>query len=188
MATAPLFCADLATLKAKLRLSGLAAASDADAIVNEAILTVRLSFVRHLGLSRVTALVALPFSEAPTTENEILRAVANVTEVEWVRFELMRTLPVLFQDASGDKGDIWNREAPFRQSGQSDLKRQADALYATILTNLELLSGDNTDGSDGAVQGGAMEADTAPPRPFDSVFPDGLSAVASPLYVMGGVL
>lgn len=179
MATSPLFVASLTVLKAKLRLSGLAGDRDADEILNEAILTVRTNFIRRLGMPRVTALLAMAFTEAPTTDNDLTRAVANVTEVDWVRWELMRTLPTMFQDASGDKMDVFNREAPFRQSQRSELVSQATDLMERIEQNLVLLAGDHEAQAETSIQGGVIESDETPPRPFETIFPNGIADTLS---------
>ena len=172
MATAPLFVANLATLKAQLRLSGLDATADSASMLNRAILTVRLNFMRHLGAARVTEIVALAFSESPVSENEITRAVANVTETDWVRYELMAVLPTLFQDSSGSAQDIWNHEAPFRRQGQSDIARMREELMSEIEQNLIQLAGDESLGEEDSIaQGGVIDPEEDPPQPFGSIFP-----------------
>src|SRR6185436_20608698 len=117
----PLFVADLATLKERLRLSGVpAAASDTHGIIDECVLRARLAFYRRLGESRVTELLAISYTVDPTTENGVLRALANSVEVDLVRCELMQRLPMAFMDASGDINKRWNEEAPFRERSPLD--------------------------------------------------------------------
>lgn len=120
---APLFVADEATLKERLRLSAVpASALDTEAIIDEAILRARLRFYRELGAARTNVLVALPFTELPTTEDEVLRALATTTEVQIVRCELLRLLPNTFMDASGDVNARWNEEAPVRERGPQEIE------------------------------------------------------------------
>ena len=66
MAVAPLFIADLAALKARLRLSGMGSA-DAAAQVDQAIEDVRLGFYDRLGKTRVDEILAVAYVENATT-------------------------------------------------------------------------------------------------------------------------
>ena len=110
---APLFVASEAVLKERLRLSAVpASALDTEAIIDEAILLARVRFYSDLGAARTNALVLIPFSETPTTESGLLRAIANTTEVKLVYCSLLRMLPNTFMDASGDVNSRWNEEAP----------------------------------------------------------------------------
>lgn len=119
---APLFLTDEAALKERLRLSAVpASALDTEAIIDEAILRARVRFYSDLGAARTNVLVALPFTETPTTEDEILRAICNTTEVKLVYCELLRLLPNTFMDASGDVNSRWNEEAPTRERGSFDM-------------------------------------------------------------------
>jgi len=119
---APLFVADEATLKSALRLSAVpASALDTEAIIDEAILRARLRFYRDLGTARTNALVALPYTVTPTTDDEVLRALANTVEVKMVKCQLLRDLPNTFMDASGDVNARWNEEAPTRERGSFEL-------------------------------------------------------------------
>jgi hypothetical protein len=179
LATAPLFVADLATLKSKIRLSGVAAANDAEDIINEAILTVRSGFYRELGAARTAVLVALPFNESPTTENEILRAVANITEVKWVRLELMRTLPTMFKDGTAEQNQIFQDEALFRDTTQQQLDADRLLCEQQIAENLDLLRGDESLGTESTIRvatpkvsSGMVDPESVRPRPGDSILPE----------------
>ena len=137
---APLFVADEATLESKLRLSAVpASATDTQAIIDEAILYARVEFYRELGESRVAALVAITFTEEPTTEDEVLRALANLTEVMMVRCHLLIHLPNTFMDASGDVNARWNEEAPIRERSSMDLEAEIAACKNKIQENLATL-------------------------------------------------
>lgn len=174
MSTAPLFVATIADLRGKLRLAG-AESGSAEALIDEAVLTVRMEFFRRLTKARVDVILAMAFSETPSSTAEQMRAVANLTEVLMVRRELMDTLPVLFQDASGAAGDDWNRDAPFRNTAASDLRRQKEALTTKIEKNLVYLAGDAEEAAEpSAVQGGTIEPDETPPRPFETIYPRGI--------------
>lgn len=118
----PLFVADEATLKASLRLSAVpASATDTEAIIDEAILRARLRFYRTLGTGRVTAILATAYTDQPTTEDEVIRALAATVEVKMVHCQLLRALPNTYMDASGDVNARWNEEAPTRERGFSEL-------------------------------------------------------------------
>jgi hypothetical protein len=142
VATAPLFVADLATLKPKLRLSGVPSTSDADDIINESILVTRQKFYRELGGARITVLLAMAFTETPTTDNQILRAVANSTEVLMVRCELMRLMPMMFMDGNADQNQIMQDEALFRDTTSSQLEQMRMQCELDIQQNMDLLAGD----------------------------------------------
>jgi hypothetical protein len=146
MAVAPLFVADMVTLKGKLRLSGVATGTDAQAQIEEAVQSVRTGFYRRLGLSRLTYLQGLPFVEAPSSDTGYLRMLANTVEVIWTRLELMKTMPQLFMDARGSTVEIWNTEAAFRQGslGQKEIER----LEAQLEDELAILAGTQQAGNE----------------------------------------
>jgi len=177
VATAPLFIADLATLTSKLRLSGVPAAADASDIINEAILVTRQKFYRELGVSRIAILVALAFTETPATENQILRAVANSTEVLMIRCELMRTMPMMFMDGNADQNQIMQDEALFRDTTSSQLEQARLACELEIQQNMDLLAGTEEIASETTIRVDSVGAsdpvvDTrtvARPWPADSV-------------------
>jgi hypothetical protein len=179
VATAPLFVADLATLKPKLRLSGVPTTSDADDIINEAILTVRQKFYRELGTSRITVLKAIAFVENPTTDNQILRAVANNTEVLWVRCELMCKLPMMFMDGNAEQNQIFQDEALFRETTANELEQARIRCELEIQQNLDLLRGDEEIASEttirvdtpGTSQPVVDTTTAARPYPGDSILP-----------------
>ena len=142
---APLFVADEATLKASLRLSAVpASALDTEAVIDEAILRARLRFYRDLGVARTNVLVALPFTETPTTEDEVLRALATTVEVKMVKCQLLRDLPNTFMDASGDVNHRWNEEAPTRERGSFELNDELARCEQEIVAALVDLAAPET--------------------------------------------
>lgn len=179
MATAPLFVADLATLKPKLRLSGVPTISDADDIINEAILVTRQKFYRELGVARITALLVLPFVETPSTNDQILRAVANSTEVLMVRCELMSMMPMMFMDGNADQNQIMQDEALFRDSTSSQLEQMRMQCELEIQQNMDLLAGDEEIASESTIRIDSpgvsqpvIDTTTASrPYPGDSILP-----------------
>lgn len=170
--TNPLFVADLATLKAPLRLSGVPSSStDTLAILDEAILSARLTFYRRLGKQRVAALVGTAYNANPTTEDEIIRALANTTETKMVYAELLRKLPNQFMDASGDAFRKWNEEAPFRERGPADLQREITRLESEIEENMQMLAEEEALEEESLYKTFDGTPDCPPPRPGDSIRP-----------------
>ena len=142
---APLFVADEATLKSALRLSAVpASALDTEAIIDEAILRARLRFYRDLGVARTNALVALPYTATPTTEDEVIRALATTVEVKMVKCQLLRDLPNTFMDASGDVNARWNEEAPTRERGAGEFDDELRRCEQEIVAALVDLADPNT--------------------------------------------
>ena len=162
---APLFVADEATLKSALRLSAVpASALDTEAIIDEAILRARLRFYRDLGVARTNVLVALPYTVLPTTEDEVLRALANTVEVKMVKCQLLRDLPNTFMDASGDVNSRWNEEAPTRERGSFELGDELARCEQEIVAALtDLAAPDTLDCDEVQVIDGTPDCQTAFP-------------------------
>lgn len=169
--TDPLFIADLATLQAKLRLTGIAADSPALAILDEAILDARGEFYRRLQASRVTALLAIPFVTNPAGGDQITRAIANTTEVKLVKVRLMRDLPLMFMDVSGGKQRAWNEEAPFREAGLGMSEKEIKRLEDSIEENFQLLAAEEKQGAETDWRMSDDSSDFCPPRPGDTTKP-----------------
>lgn len=170
MANLPLFAADLATLKTRLRLSGVpVGAVDALAIIDEAILRARMSFYRRLSTFRVNQLLAIPYVENPSTNDEILRALANSVELDLVRLELFKTLPVTWMDASGDANKKWNEEALFRERGPTDRQKEMTRLSDQIEEDFQMLGLEEGLSEETGVQTYDGTPTTTPPRPGDSI-------------------
>lgn len=152
MPTSPLFVADVATLKSKIRLSGVPSTSDADDIINEAVLTVRAGFYRELGSTQIAAIQGITFVEDPASDDEVKRAVANVTEVKWVKAELMRAMPLMFMDGNAQQDQIFQDEALFRDASQRQLDQERIRLENEVEQAMELLRGDASIGSEGSIR------------------------------------
>jgi hypothetical protein len=161
----PLFIADLDTLKSRLRLSGVPDDSaDTLAILDEAILRARLSFHRRLTKTRVAKLLTFADVADPTTDNEMLRALAGVVEVKLITADLMRRLPASWQDASGDINRRWNEEAPFRERGSTEIEREMLRLQNEIEEDMQMLAGEESAGEETQVQTFDGTPDCTPPR------------------------
>lgn len=164
MAVSTLFLADMTLLRAQLRLTGVPTSSDANDILDAAVLVARTGFYRELGSARVAVLVAMSSVDAPDSDNEILRKIAEQTEFQWVRMELMRTLPMLFMDGSGNRDQIWNDEGAFRQASTRHLETERKRIQAEIKQNLVMLKATETIGTEKTV-GSWSIAPELPQRP-----------------------
>lgn len=169
MAIAPLFVTDLATLKSRLRLSG-AAATDADAMIQQAVMDVRLGFFRRLTQTRCAVLVGYTHTDTPATDTEILRALAESTEVKWVRLFAMRTLPTAFLDGVA-MNQVWQQEAPFRAALPADLAGERLALENEIAENLTILAGDQGIGTESTISTSVIGPKCAAPPVGQEIYP-----------------
>lgn len=167
--TDPLFVADLDALKAELRLSELPSSTDANTILDRAILDARISFNRRLGGDRVSALVAITEVPNPGTDEEILRSLASSVEVRLVRCYLMRTLPHAFMDASGDINKRWNEEAPFREKPAFDIDQEIERCMTQLEEDFQMLALEDQLGSERSARVYDGKPDCPPPRPGDSL-------------------
>lgn len=138
----PVFVSSLAVMKQSLRLSGVPTGSDADVMVQSALMQVRAGFYSRLGLARVAALVAISSVANPTTNDGILRGIAEETEVMWTRCLLLDRLPLQFMDSSGAEQEILNQEGTTRSMSAEVLREQKLACKAQIEEWLDILSGD----------------------------------------------
>lgn len=166
----PLFVATLAELLERLRLDGVPAAkASTHAIIDSAVLRARATFYRRLGESRVTTLLSIPFVLNPTTEDGVLRALANQVEVDLVFCELMQRLPVAFMDSSGDVNKRWNEEAPVRERGSLDVSSQIKSLKNRIEEDFQMLAGEEGLATEVHLKSFTIEPVETPPRPGDSL-------------------
>lgn len=130
MARVPLFESDYETLMAKLRLSSITEDSDTASIIDEAIGRVRRGLFDQLGSSLVATILETDLEEEFLTQEEIIRASAAQAEVLWVKYLLLKDLPVLFRDASGQTLDEWNKEALVRETPPN--KQLLDSIWKEL--------------------------------------------------------
>lgn len=169
MAVAPLFVVNVATLKARLRLTG-AASADAAAMIDQAIEEVRQKLYGRLGATRIAAIAAITYVENGTTDNQILRALANTVEIKWVRMFLLRTLPTLFMDTAGIRQQVFNDESAFTTG--TNIEKELARLQAEIDQALDILSGEEALTEASSVRSDLLEADTLPDYLGGTVFPE----------------
>lgn len=168
MAIAPLFISDMEALKSKMRLTG-AARTDSLAIIDTCVSEVRLGFFDALSAARVAVLVAIVPSDAPTTDDEIMRSKAELCEAEWVRMLLLRRLPNLFLDSSGQTKQVWNEERIERESTAS-LEKEIARMQAQIADWIGDLTGE-TEPTFGSIQCDTIGPLEEQPRPGASIQP-----------------
>jgi len=171
-----LFAEDDAWIKARLRLTSVpVSAEDTHAIIDEGISNARLAFYRRLGRLAVQNVLDIPEVAEPSTDDQVLRTLASLTEVKLVRVFLLRELPNAFMDASGDLNKRWNEEAAFRERPRSNLEKEIIRLNEEIEQAMQELEQDG-DESPGDVRqvytfDGTPEDPSAIPLPGDSLFP-----------------
>ena len=94
MAIEPLYN-EKSLVLSRLRMT---ATEDTDTLtmIDQAIAKVRLDFYRRLTAARALEIEALSSVENPTTTDEILRSVAEVTEIYWIAYKLFCILPHMY--------------------------------------------------------------------------------------------
>jgi len=169
MSVAPLFNADMESLKSKLRLSG-AKSNDAQALIETAVQDARVGFYDRLGSSRIAEIVGYGLDNAPTTTNGLLRLKAANTEVKWVRALLIRSMPSLFIDGSQAAAlKAWNEEGLTRNAGQSELNREVERLMTEV--DLALAGMETGTPEEGENSVSLIGPDETQPSPFESITP-----------------
>lgn len=148
----------MTTLKAALRLSG-ASATDASAIIDMAVKTVRVKFYQELGNSRVAAIVAMPHSDNPSTDDEVMRGTAEACETLWVKYRLLQDLPTVFMDGSASVQQQWNEEGLLRDASPANMAVFSDKIYKEVQAMLDYLRGDETE-----TEGGITASSLGPVR------------------------
>lgn len=167
----PLFVTDLATLKSRLRLSGLSTDGDGASILDAAIQEVRVGFIREIGIDSVNRVVAYNQTETPTTNEEAIRLLAEILEVKWSRLILMRTMTTMTLDGAGGALNDYHHEAPFRETSPYDREVEISRLQKEIHDGLDLLSqAESIPDEMVGYQSFTASPDPTPPLPGESVF------------------
>lgn len=162
----PLFVKDMDLLKSRLRLSG-AAAEDALAIIDMAVQKVRVGFFSHLSQFRIDSLLETDSTANPTSREEILRSLAEQTEVKWCRYILMQELPHMFMDGSGHTQTIWNQEGLTREVKPAEKQQVMAKLWSEITSALSQLDSGSLDPS--TISTGTIGPKQDQPRPGASI-------------------
>jgi hypothetical protein len=127
MAVAPVFIADMTTMLSLLRLSGTTQ-PDSLAMISAGVQHARIELYRRIGVAKMNVLLALPYTDNPTTEDQINRVKANNTELALTKIYLMRTMPVLFMDKAGAQREVWNQEGFTRRATSPELSTEIERL------------------------------------------------------------
>lgn len=138
MPVAPLFVTDMATLKQRLRLSGVVADTDAAELIEELVLSTRLDFFRALGQTKLGVLTSTTLNEAPSTDAGYKRLLAERLEVVRVRWYGLRDLPVHFLGSEQTR-NAWNQEGihmPGRRADVEALRKELDAVWQAGISEL----------------------------------------------------
>lgn len=170
MAIAPLFIASMDVLKSRLRLSG-AAEADALAMVDAATEMVRGRIYEELGVGRTNEISALPYSENATDDNGLLRMRANNVELAMIRLELLRSMPIIFQDGAANVRERWNEEGVGRGQSEKKLEDEIKRLMNDIANGLDSLQADDSTDSAGGVRATVIGPDEEQPQPGASIRP-----------------
>lgn len=141
MAISPLFVASTTILKQRLRLSGVK--ESGEYLIEDALEWSRATFYRRLGVSRVATLVSYSYAENPTSENGILRTIANQVEIKIVRQQLLRTMTTLQRDGGAQAMELWNAEGIFRGKSPDEIQAEIKRLDTEIEDAFDLLTGED---------------------------------------------
>jgi len=169
MAILPLFNATVESVKARLRLQGVAATDPGQPLIEGAVQAVRVGFYRQIEQAQINVLLSYSSVENPTNEQEVLRQLAEVTELKWIRYELMRSMPMLFMDSAAGTQQAWNDEGIFRGMGVAERDAELKRLWSEIVQSLSLLTADETIPDETTMRVDVFVPDSAPMRPFGSL-------------------
>lgn len=168
----PLFLTDVAAMQQELKLRGIpATGDDALVVLADAILQARLHFYRRLGITRVGQIVA--FTEEyddPTTNDELLRALAKTVEVKLTWCFLSDRLPQNWMDDSGGAWQQYNEQGTFRKMSLRERNEQRERFMLEIEEAMAVLEGDVALGDSGEPRVTTFSPE-CPPRLLDSIQP-----------------
>ena len=172
MAVAPLFVANYATLKSRLRLSGVPEddAVDASMMIDEAVRTARVRFYRDLSEARIAQILTYTEIDNPTTTNQVIRLCASQCEVKIVYVDLLSRLRAMFLDNSAEAGLALQAESILRDASSEEIEARFLRLNNDIEADMDLLRGTTEVGEEETMKITTMEPDYTNPLPGDSVF------------------
>jgi hypothetical protein len=152
MAVAPLFAADVSTVKSELRLSGLKSGSDGEQIFTRALSSARVGLYMRLGTSVIAEMVAQADTDNPTSLTGLRRKACTLAEVEWIRMELLKTMPIRVADASGDEQDVYGDEGVWRDISPDELEEALKRILEGIEELMELVLTEDELGDDASIR------------------------------------
>ena len=113
--------------------------------------------------------MAFASTPTPTTDDQVLRLLAESTELKLIRFNLIGILPYSWQDAGGDVQQQWNEEAPFRDMDGDETIAVRARLLEQIEQAYKMLSGEDSVGDDIQLRVFDGTPTKVAPAPLDSV-------------------
>lgn len=137
--TQPVFVPTTAQLRSALRLSAVPDTNDAVAIIENAMMETRVELYQTLGETAVDSLRSYASTRTPSTTAELLRKMAETTEVKMVRLRLMRILPMMFLDGSSPV-QTWQEEAAAREANDRLIREEIRRLENEVQSNLRRLT------------------------------------------------
>lgn len=169
----PLFLADVDAMKQELKLRGIpASGDDALVVLEDCLLQARLAFYRRLGATRVGQLVAFATNYTnPTTNDELLRALAKTVEVKLTWCALADRLPQLWMDDSGGAWQQYNEQGTFRKMSFREREEQCARFRAEIEQDMILLSGEQSLGDETGVNVTTFEPEAPRQQLLDTIYP-----------------
>lgn len=175
MAVAPLFVPDMDTLLLKLRLGNLPTGSDARQLVDECVREVRTGLYRYLKLERINEILAFDRDDNPTTDQEMIRSLAETTEVKMVKGCALRALTFMATDGGADSLQAWNEEGAFRDYDADRIERELKRLSREIQENMEILAEEEIIGGELRSHAASLGPDTSAGDENTQCLPFGLS-------------
>jgi len=164
----PLFVTDLDTLKENLRMSQVSTSEDTDigTLLERAVRTVRVKFRKVLSQSRIDALVAITQASPvdPDENDEYLRELAELTEIQWIWLELSYISPMMILDSAAEARDVFQEEGPFRRMTQEELDSVRLRYQNEINENLDILKASESLDSNTSLRVKTIEPETDPRR------------------------
>ncbi len=174
MAVEPLFNASTAIVQGGLRLTGVKASSDGESIFLRGMSAARIGLYQRLGTAIVTEMLAVADVDNPTTLVQMRRKACSLVEIEWVRSQVLQTMPVIVADASGDKDQLFNDEGVWRSIDVEELDVLLRRIDGGIEELLELILQVDGLGDDTTIQvwDGSRSADADEVRfPGGTIWP-----------------
>ena len=168
MAVTPYFVADMDTMKSNLRLTNVVDTEDANTIMVRGVEQARGDIFTRLGVSLAVQWAGVSYVENPTTEQAVLRMLANTLEVDLVLCHLVVSLPNFFMDDSGGTQEAYNDEAAFRKRSSEERREMCAKLNTEIDEIIALLKGDKALGNAARINVTTIEPDEDPPTMGES--------------------
>lgn len=140
MALTPLFVANAETLLKALRQSGAVEdpGNSIHALLEHAHQKVRAEILQKLGSALVVVIQGIPFNATGTTDADQIRSLANLVEIELMKYYFWPEVRVFFGSGTSKIHEAWNTgylatltEEGFDQA-QSNRRKEIDKLFGYL--------------------------------------------------------